>query len=156
MLNQEQIEFYQQNGYLKVEALFTESEVHELSSDMVQVIENWGNETIGWQGPWRDHYLDQEERLNTKAVFMHNPHFYSSAWGRVIFNQKLVGSVQDLISNNVQWHHTVLHAKPPGLGTPFQCIKIILSTHMMDWILSIVYFIWMIRLLKAAVRSSTK
>jgi len=119
MLNQEQIEFYQQHGYLKVEALFSESEVYELSSDMVQVIENWGNETIGWQGPWRDHYLDQEERLNTKAVFMHNPHFYSSAWGRVIFNQKLVGSVQDLISNNVQWHHTVLHAKPPELGTPF-------------------------------------
>ena len=119
MLNQEQIEFYQQHGYLKVEALFSESEVHELSSDMVQVIENWGNETIGWQGPWQDHYLDQEERLNTKAVFMHNPHFYSSAWGRVIFNQKLVGSVQDLIINNVQWHHTVLHAKPPGLGTPF-------------------------------------
>jgi len=39
MLNQEQIEFYQQHGYLKVEALFSESEVHELSSDMVQVIE---------------------------------------------------------------------------------------------------------------------
>ena len=93
MLNQEQIEFYQQHGYLKVEALFSESEVYELSSDMVQVIENWGNETIGWQGPWRDHYLDQEERLNTKAVFMHNPHFYFSAWGCVIFNQKLVGSV---------------------------------------------------------------
>ena len=72
MLNQEQIEFYQQNGYLKVEALFSESEVHELSSDMVQVIENWGNETIGWQGPWRDRYLAQEEQLNTKPVFMHN------------------------------------------------------------------------------------
>ena len=151
MLNQEQIEFYQQHGYLKVEALFSESEVHELSSDMVQVIENWGNETIGWQGPWRDHYLDQEERLNTKAVFMHNPHFYSSAWGRVIFNQKLVGSVQDLIRimfNGTIRSYMLNHL---NLVLPFQCIKIILSTHMMDWILSIVYFIWMIRLLKAAV-----
>ncbi len=119
MLSAEQVEFYRQNGYLKVESLFTADEIEELGSEMVRVIENWGSETIGWQGPWRDRYLVEEERLNTKAVFMHNPHFYSSAWGRVIFHQRLVGAVQDLIGESVQWHHTVLHAKPHELGTPF-------------------------------------
>jgi len=119
MLTKEQVEAYHRDGYLKVESLFTPEEVRELNSEMVRIIREWGQETIGWRGPWRDRYLDEEERQTTKAVFMHNPHFYSSAWGRVIFHPRLVGAVQDLIGDAVQWHHTVLHGKPPEKGTPF-------------------------------------
>ncbi len=119
MLTEEQIEAYHREGYLRVEGLFTDEEIEELASEMVRIIEQWGQETIGWRGPWRDRYLSKQERLNTKAVFMHNPHFYSAAWGRVIFHRKLTGCVQDLVDGAVQWHHTVLHAKPPELGTPF-------------------------------------
>ena len=84
MLSPERIEAYHQNGFVKVEGLFSESEVEELAGDMVAIIEQWGEETIGWKGPWRDRYLDQEERANTKAVFLHNPEFYSAAWGRAV------------------------------------------------------------------------
>ena len=83
MLSQEQIESYQDNGYLKVEGLVSSAETTELAADMVRIIEEWGEETIGWKGPWREHYLNEEERENTKAVFLHNPHFYSAAWGRI-------------------------------------------------------------------------
>jgi len=119
MLSKEQIAAYHQKGYLKVKQLFTPEESAELGSEMVRVIEQWGEESIGWIGPWRDRYLPEDERLNTRAVFMHNPHFYSSAWGRVIFHDRLVGCVKQLVGSNVQWHHTVLHAKPPERGTPF-------------------------------------
>ena len=119
VLNRRDIDSYDENGYVKVSGLFTEAETSELASDMTRVIEQWGQETIGWRGPWRDRYLPEDERLNTKAVFMHNPHFYSAAWGRVIFHEKLTGAVQDLVGAAIQWHHTVLHAKPPELGTPF-------------------------------------
>ena len=81
MLSKEQVAQYREQGYLKVPQLFTPEETAELASEMVQVIEQWGQETIGWVGPWRDRYLDEEDRLNTRAVFMHNPHFYSAAWG---------------------------------------------------------------------------
>ena len=119
MLTQEQIAAYHQDGYIKVEGLFTPKEVEVLGSEMVRIIGEWGQETIGWRGPWRDRYLAEDERQNTKAVLMHNPHFYSATWGRAIFHERLVGSVEDLIGSSVQWHHTVLHAKPPELGTPF-------------------------------------
>ena len=119
MLTPEQIEAYHRDGYVKVENLFTEAEAAELASEMTRVIEQWGQETIGWVGPWRDRYLPEDERLNTKAVFMHNPHFYSAAWGRVIFHEKMTQAVHDLVGGAIQWHHTVLHAKPPELGTPF-------------------------------------
>ena len=119
MLDREQIEAYHRDGYLHVKQLFTPEETEELASEMVRVINEWGQETIGWPGPWRARYLAEEEQQTTKAVFMHNPHFYSSTWGRVIFHEGLIGAVQDLIGDVVQWHHTVLHAKPPEKGTPF-------------------------------------
>ena len=119
MLSQEQIDAYHRDGYLKVEGLFSEAEAAELSDDMVRIIEEWGEETIGWKGPWRDGYLDEEERESTKAVFLHNPHFYSAAWGRAVFHEGLVSCVKDLVGESVQWHHAVLHAKPPERGTPF-------------------------------------
>ncbi len=54
MLNEEQIAEYHNQGYLKVEQLFTPEEAGQLAAAMVRVIEQWGQETIGWVGPWRD------------------------------------------------------------------------------------------------------
>ena len=119
MLSNEQVAQYREQGYLKVPQLFAPEETAELASEMVRVIEQWGQESIGWVGPWRDRYLDEEDRLNTRAVFMHNPHFYSAAWGRVLFHEAMIACVRQLIDGPVQWHHTVLHAKPPEKGTPF-------------------------------------
>ncbi len=119
MLTASEIESYHEDGYLKVEQLFTPEETEELGSEMDRIINEWGEEQIGWKGPWRSRYLVDEEQQTTKAVFMHNPHFYSATWGRVIFHPRLVGAVQDFIGQDVQWHHTVLHGKPPEKGTPF-------------------------------------
>ena len=120
MLTKEQVEDFNRDGYVKAEGLFTPEEVEELNSEMKWIIEEWwGEDSIGWRGPWRDHYLPEEERKKTKAVFIHAPHHYSATWGRVIFHQGLVGCLKALLGPNVQWHHTALHGKPPGLGTPF-------------------------------------
>ena len=134
MLTQEQVEFYHENGYLKVDQLFTPAETKELASEMVRIINNWGQETIGWPGPWRTRYLEEEDQQTTKAVFMHNPHFYSAAWGRVIFHERLTGAVQSLIGDTIQWHHTVLHAKPPKKEHRSRCTRTIPSIHTMDLI----------------------
>ena len=67
MLTADQIEHYREEGYVKVEGLYTPEEVKELGDDMNRIIETWGEEVIGWRGPWRDRYLPEDERLNTKA-----------------------------------------------------------------------------------------
>ena len=36
MLKQDQVDFYNENGYLKVDQLFTSEETEELASDMVK------------------------------------------------------------------------------------------------------------------------
>ena len=54
MLTENQIESYHRDGYVKVESLFTNEEAEELGSEMIRVISEWGSESIGWHGPWRD------------------------------------------------------------------------------------------------------
>jgi phytanoyl-CoA hydroxylase len=119
MLTDEQIQHYKEEGYVKVEQLFSPDEVQELGDDMNCIIETWGEEIIGWHGPWRDRYLSEDERLNTKAVFMHRPDHFSAVWSRSYHHKGLVSCIAQLVGPTMQWHHTVLHGKPPELGTPF-------------------------------------
>ena len=119
MVTAEQERHYREEGYVKVEGLFSPEEVGELGSEMVRIINEWGQETIGWHGPWRERYLKPEEQQTTKAVFLHNPQHYSATWGRILFHEGLTSAIGKLVAPTMQWHHTVLHAKPPTLGTPF-------------------------------------
>jgi len=120
MLSDDQASDYHRDGYVKVIGLFSDSKIQELNREMEWIIENWwGEDSIGWRGPWRKTYLSSDEQNATRAVFISNPHMYAAAWSRIIFHSGIVSSLQALIGPDVQWHHTVLHAKPPEIGTPF-------------------------------------
>ena len=54
MLKKEEIDAYNRDGFLNVKDLFTDEETEQLATDMIRIIEQWGQETIGWKGPWRN------------------------------------------------------------------------------------------------------
>ena len=119
--NRAQIQAYRDDGYLRVSNIFTAAELEELEREMDFIVDEWwGEDSIGWKGPWRDHYLPAGEQENTRAVFIGNPQFYSAAWGRIIFHQRLTECVRALVGPAVQWHGTILHAKPPERGTQIE------------------------------------
>ena len=60
MLNQEQSEFFWEHGYLHIPEVFTAEETDKLSSELDWLIEEWANEPLGWAGPWRNEYMDEE------------------------------------------------------------------------------------------------
>ena len=48
MLSQEQVSVYHQDGFLKVDGLFSDDEVAELESEMRWIIDElWGEDNIG-------------------------------------------------------------------------------------------------------------
>lgn len=118
-LNKKEIKFFKENGYIKVSDIFEPHMVNLLGKEMIRIINEWGQETIGWPGPWRNWYLGEENSEDTKAIFMHNPHYYSAVWSQALLNPYLTTTLRCLIGDNIQWHHSVLHAKPPKKGTPF-------------------------------------
>ncbi|MBM4437464.1 MAG: phytanoyl-CoA dioxygenase family protein [Actinobacteria bacterium] len=119
VLSRAQVEFYQTNGFLRVEQVFTDAEVRDLSAELERLMHEWAVEGPGWKGPWRLAYLTAAEDAQAKLTAMHDLQFYSEAYVRAVTNPTLAGIVADLLGPNVELHHSTLHAKAPEMGTPF-------------------------------------
>ena len=119
MLKQEQIDFFHENGFLRIPQVFTEEEITALSNSLDRLIEDWSITSPGWSGPWRDVYLDEEVEKQVKLTAMHDLHLYSDAWMRAVTNRKLGKCLSQLLDSSVELHHTTMHIKPPQTGHPF-------------------------------------
>jgi len=82
MLSQEQIDFFHENGFLRIPQVYSEDEINEMSDSLDRLIDDWALTSPGWSGPWRDVYLDAEVEKQVKLTAMHDLHLYSDAWMR--------------------------------------------------------------------------
>jgi|ERR1051326_131821 ectoine hydroxylase-related dioxygenase (phytanoyl-CoA dioxygenase family) len=119
MLTRQQVEFFQEHGYLRIPKVFTPKETDELGSELNRLIEMWASKEAGWSGPWRKVYMDPKTEKKSKLVAMHDLQFYSQAWCRAVTKPNLAEAMSDLIGPNVELHHTTMHVKPPETGHPF-------------------------------------
>lgn len=119
MLTQEQIAFYNENGYLRIPQVFTTAEIDELADELDRLVEDWAFTSPGWSGPWRQAYMDPETEKQSKLTAMHDLHFYSAAWCRAVTNPTLAEALSDILGPNVELHHSTMHIKPPQTGHPF-------------------------------------
>lgn len=118
MLTQEQVDHYREKGWLRVEGVYDPDEVEDLRRDLDTVIEGWAFD-MPWTGPWREALMDPEAAKNVKLTTLHDLQIFSSAWARAIAQPTLVEVLGDLLGDNVEFHHTTLHVKPPENGQPF-------------------------------------
>jgi ectoine hydroxylase-related dioxygenase (phytanoyl-CoA dioxygenase family) len=119
MLTQEQIAFFNENGFLRIPQIFPPDEVEALRSELDQLIQDWSTTNMGWTGPWRQVYMTPDVEKRSMLTHLHDLHFYSTAWCRAVTNPHLAAALGDLIGPNVELHHTTLHIKPPETGMPF-------------------------------------
>ncbi len=117
----EQKRFFQDNGFVKLEQVFTPQEVQQLSDELDYIIYNFANWDSAWRGPWRKDYVDDPTlREQIKLVAIHELQHYSSAWARAILKPELTEAVAELLDvDALEFHHCTLHAKPPKEGAPF-------------------------------------
>ena len=120
LLTPEQIAFYREHGFLRIEQMFTSAETDELSEHLNWLIEDWAIKDAGWTGPWRKKYMDAETEKKSKLIALHDLQYYSDAWARAVTNTKLAAAMADLLDGGpVELHHSTLHVKPPETGHPF-------------------------------------
>ncbi len=119
MLTPEQVSFWSANGYLHLPQVFTAAEMEELDRDLTALIDHWAVESMGWSGPWRQVYMDDETERRSTLVHLHDLQFYSEAWLRAVTKPALAEAMAELLDGPVELHHTTLHAKPPSAGHPF-------------------------------------
>jgi len=120
MLTQEQIDFWNENGFLRLEQVYSPDEVQQLSTDLAYLMDTFAFWQAGWRGAWRKEYMEAEEDAKAVLVHIHELHHFSTAWMHAITNPKLADAIGALLpSDSVEVHHSTLHAKAPGAGTPF-------------------------------------
>jgi len=115
----EEIAFFEEHGWLKLEGVFDDEEVAVLSEELDRLIDEWAEQSMGWQGDWREEYLDPDEREGTSLIAMHDLQFYAEPYRQMVEDPRLVTPVSRIVDRNVELHHTTLHAKPPDTGSPF-------------------------------------
>lgn len=120
MLTRDQVDFYRENGFLRLEQVFDPAELRRMSEELDYIIENFASWAAAWRGPWRKTYMNEEEDSRATLVAIHELHHYSAAWTRAIANPGLAEALSQLLESDcVELHHTTLHAKPPDAGAPF-------------------------------------
>lgn len=120
MLSQEQINHYNEHGFVRIPQVFNAQEIAEMSEELDTLIQEWAVTNEGWTGPWRQALMSEDTEKRSKLTHLHDLHFYSEAWCRAVANHQLAEAMGELLGTpNVELHHTTLHCKPPETGMPF-------------------------------------
>ncbi len=119
MLTAEQIDYFNENGYLRIPQVYTPEEIGAMERELDQLIQDWATTNMGWTGPWRHVYMSPDVEQRSMLTHLHDLHFYSEAWCRAVTHPRLTEALADLLGPNVELHHTTLHIKPPETGMPF-------------------------------------
>lgn len=119
-LTAEQIAFFREQGYLRLEQVYSADELAAMSAELDYVIHTFANWGAAWRGPWRKEYLDKELDRKATLVAIHELQHYSAAWTRAVTSPRLAEPVAELLGTDaLELHHVTLHAKPPDAGAPF-------------------------------------
>ena len=120
MLTQEQVAFFQENGFLRLQQVFPPNELKRMNDELNYIIETFADWGAAWRGPWRKEYLDQEEDKKATLVAIHELQHYSAAWTQAVTKPELADAVATLLETDLlELHHCTLHAKTPDAGAPF-------------------------------------
>ena len=119
VLSPQQVEFYDQHGWLRIPRAFTPSEVDELRADLDWILDTWSSRTM-WTGGWRKELMEPNMAKRAKIDALHDLHLFSDAWARAVSKRKVCGAISDLLHDApVELHHSTMHVKPPESGMPF-------------------------------------
>lgn len=118
-LEDAELAFYRENGYLLAKGVFTREEAklfREESHALTQRLMAVSDPSVRSEG-WTSGAMVTD--LPRELLHCHNVQFHSAVFSRLICDPRLVDRAADIIGPNVQLHHTKMFIKPPERGAPF-------------------------------------
>ncbi|HEX3812246.1 MAG TPA: phytanoyl-CoA dioxygenase family protein [Mycobacteriales bacterium] len=112
-----QLSFYRDNGYLLVKGLLDKDEAAAYRAECHDLARRLGGHDLDstW-GSAREVAGD----TTTTLTHCHDVQFHSAAFGRLLLDDRFTGTAAALMDTpNVQLHHTKMFIKPPEQGSPF-------------------------------------
>jgi ectoine hydroxylase-related dioxygenase (phytanoyl-CoA dioxygenase family) len=117
MLTEQQLHFYQDNGYVLVEGLLDKNESALYRKECHDLMERL-SKTANMDATWGS--ARETTGKNTVILHCHDVQFYSAIFTHLLINERLTSAASQIIgSSNVQLHHDKMFIKPPEKGSPF-------------------------------------
>ena len=114
MLTADQINFFEDNGFLLVKGMLSKDEAAKYRKSLHSLFDRIDSKQV--DATWDS----AGEKGTTQLQHCHDVQFYDASFGKLISDDRLTGATADLIkSPNVQLHHTKAFIKPPEKGSPF-------------------------------------
>ena len=121
MLTQDQIDFFNDNGYLVVEDAITPEQLQALRADFAAWVEESKSHEDAWgemvNGKPRFDVEKGHSSENPALRRINAPHEVSEAYFNAMADSGMVDMVADLIGPDVKLHHTKINSKLPGSAT---------------------------------------
>ena len=121
MLTNEQIDFFNANGYLVVENAVSAEQLHSLRDDFAGWVDESRSHTQGWgetvNGKARFDIEDGHSADKPALRRINAPHEVSDAYFNAMADSAMTDMVADLIGPDVKLHHTKINSKLPGSAT---------------------------------------
>ncbi len=121
MLTNEQVRFYQDNGYLLASGIFSVKQLDELEASFDGIIERRLQRRIGLDATWGgDAWKKKYGATDTVVLHTHDVQAFDAAWTRALVHETFTQCLSEVMGTpNVQLHHTKLFQKPREKGSPF-------------------------------------
>ena len=121
MLTQDQIDFFNDNGYLVVEDAITPEQLQALRADFAAWVEESKSHEDAWgemvNGKPRFDVEKGHSSENPALRRINAPHEVSEAYFNVMADSGMADMVADLIGPDIKLHHTKINSKLPGSAT---------------------------------------
>ncbi|GLH13258.1 Phytanoyl-CoA dioxygenase, peroxisomal [Gryllus bimaculatus] len=120
MLTKEQKQFYKDNGFIKLENIFTKEEMDALSDEYNELFTRKQTES-DMEASWKGNDMKEAAKETPVVVLsIHNLQFHSAIFSRVLQHEKILDALEDIMETpNILLHHTKAHLKPPSKGAPY-------------------------------------
>jgi phytanoyl-CoA hydroxylase len=121
-LSDDQIAQFKEDGYLHVEGVLNTEEVKKMQVVTEDLLTTY---SVSTGEDFFENAFDDEETVNREKLVdadlkvLYHLEGYSTIFKDLIFDERLVTPMTQLIGSNVEFHQSSLHAKPPEKGAPF-------------------------------------
>lgn len=117
MIDDSQLAFYRENGYLLVKGLISKEEAKAYRAEGHALIERLNRPD---DPTWGSARAMGGMATATALKHCHDAQFYSAAFSRLIVDPRFTDVAAAVMgTENVQLHHTKMFIKPPEKGSPF-------------------------------------
>lgn len=111
--------FYRDNGYFLLKGVLRGSKLDAMRLEADATLKRMNRLHMTTNRLWQGNWIKDEDRKKQRLDAVHDMQFQSGLFSELLFNKKLLDTVELLIGPNVQLHHTKLLAKPPKKGGGF-------------------------------------